>query len=494
MRQRLRTYQVDSIAALRKMAAAGHRRVILVAPTGSGKTTIIAELIHLSAGRGSVIYFLAHRKELLDQCSARLDEWDVDHGVFQAGHHRWDPYKRVQVASVMTLRNRLNKVDERTGERVFEGRADIIIIDEAHRSTADSYTEIVSMFPNAVVIGMTATPCRLNGRPLGLFYQSMYIAAQPRELVKDGFLMEPEIYAPAHLDLSAIKSRAGDYSKEELAELVDKPKLTGDIVDHHRSLMWPGSRTVVFATTVAHSEHLAAAFAQAGVRVASVDGETEANKRDAILKDLKSGKLQVVCNVNLLTEGWDLPHLDAVILARPTKSLALCLQMVGRVLRTSRGKDRAIILDHADNIRAHGFPTEDRLWSLDGGAPRRAADAPGVKNCPKCGYVVETGTPLCPRCGYEWEAKTREEIEIEDGRLQMLQREQYEEEIKFLYRGYVEALRNNFGNGGAFPSYTSHRFMEKYGRWPDKSMKIRVRKQYEEEQRKISRDRREADA
>lgn len=494
MRQTLRKYQIEAIAGLRRMAAAGHRKILLVAPTGSGKTTIIAELIHLSASRGSRIYFLAHRKELLDQCSARLDEWDVDHGVFQAGHRQWDPWKRVQVASVMTMRNRLNKVDERTGERVFDTQPDIVIIDEAHRSTADSYTEIVEMFPSAVVIGMTATPCRLNGRPLGMFYQEMMIAAQPRELVDEGFLMEPEIYAPARVDLSNVKSRAGDYSREELEELIDKPKLTGDIVDHHRSLMWPGSRTVVFATTVAHSEHLADAFTRAGVRVASVDGQTDGALRDRILADLRSGKLQVVCNVNLLTEGWDLPHLDAAILARPTKSLALYLQMVGRVLRTARGKNRAIILDHADNVRAHGFPTEDRLWSLEEGAPRRLPESPGVKNCLECGYVVETGTLECPRCGFKWETKTREEIEIEDGRLQMLERDKYEAEFRALFGFYVRALEMGIGNPGTFPSYASHRFYEKFGRWPDKSSKIRVRKQYEEEQRKLAREQRESNA
>lgn len=490
MRQVLRGYQTEAIRRLRQLAAGGHLHILLVAPTGSGKTTIIAELIHLSSSRGSRIWFLAHRKELLDQCSARLDDWAVDHGVFQSGHSRWDPYKRVQVASVMTLRNRLNAVDPRSGEPVFEGRADIVIIDEAHRSTAASYTEIVSMLPRAVVIGMTATPCRLNGRPLGLFYEAMHIAAQPAELVSAGFLMEPEIYAPASIDLSKIKSRGGDYSKEELEELIDKPKLTGDLVDHHRSLMWPGSRTVVFATTVRHSEHLAEAFRTSGVRAASVDGETESNERDRILADLRQGKLQVVCNVNLLTEGWDLPHLDCVMMARPTKSLALYLQMVGRVLRTSRGKNRAIVLDHADNVRAHGFPTEDRLWSLDEGAPIRLATAPGVKNCPKCGYVVITGTDACPRCGFVWESKTREEIEIEDGKLQILQREKYEEEYRFLFAQYLEALRNNFKVNGTFPSYSSHRFYEKYGRWPDKAMKIRVRKQHEEQQKEIARKQR----
>ncbi len=470
------------------------RRSLLVSPTGSGKTTIIAELIHLSASRGSRIYFLAHRKELLDQCSQRLDQWDVPHGVFQSGHRRWSPFERVQVASVMTLRNRLNKVDERTGERSFDAQADIVIIDEAHRSTAASYTEIVENLPNAVVIGLTATPCRLNGKPLGMFYQSMHIAAQPSQLVREGYLIEPEIYAPARFDLSQLKSRAGDYNREDLEELIDKPKLIGDIIEHYRSLMWSGSRTVVFATSVRHAEHLAEGFRSAGVRAASIDGTTDDVTRDRVLADLRSGALSVVCNVNLLTEGWDLPHLDAIIKARPTKSLSLNLQMDGRVLRPAKGKSRAIILDHADNTRAHGFPTEDREWSLQEGAPRRDPSAPGVKNCPKCGYVVITGTAACPRCGYQWETKTKEEIEIEEGKLQILEREKYEDEMRFLYRAYAEAIRNNFGNGSSFPSYSAHRFYEKYGRWPDKAMKIRVRKAYEEKQQEIAKKQREAEA
>jgi superfamily II DNA or RNA helicase len=384
----LRDYQVAAIDQVRDAFRRGTKRVCLVAPTGAGKTTIAAEMIRLTVERGGRVLFLAHRKELIDQCAERLDQFGIDLGVIKAGTIRAKRSAAVQVASVQTLVNRELPP------------ATLIIPDECHRSIGPTQFKIISSYPDARVVGLTATPVRLDGRGLGEMYQELVVAARVSELVQRGVLIRPRVYAPVKPDLAGVASTAGDYNQAALGAAMDKPKLVGDIVEHWLRLAH-GRKTVVFASSVEHSMHISEAFRNVGIAAQHLDGATETTRRVQILKDLSEGALTVVSNVNVLSEGWDCPSVECIVLARPTQSMGMYLQMVGRGVRSAPGKREAIVLDHAGCTLSHGLATDDRAWSLTS-PKRRPSEAMPLKNCPACYIVVPSGTAVC-QCGYAWE-------------------------------------------------------------------------------------------
>ncbi len=315
----------------------------------SGKTTIAGEMIRSAAARDKRILFLAHRKELISQCSRRLADMGVDHGIIRANDSRRRPWLRVHVCSVPTLIRR-NPLPP----------ADLIFIDEAHRARGASYEQILKQYPQAVCIGLTATPARSDGRGMGRLFSSMVECPSLGELTEMGHLVPTRVFAPARPDLTGVHTTAGDYKKDELARAVDKPKLVGDVVSHW--MKYARERlTVVFAVSIAHSRHLRDEFLQARIAAEHLDGETPERERDAILERLSSGRTQVLCNVGVLTEGWDCPATSCAILARPTQSVGLYLQMAGRILRPHPGKLDALILDHAGCTLQHGFIDEERV-------------------------------------------------------------------------------------------------------------------------------------
>lgn len=400
------------------------------------------------------------------------------HGVIMANHHLWQPRRLTQVASVDTLRNRL-RVDE-DGKRRWDPVAKIIIIDEAHRSTAPSYETICAAHPEAVVLGLTATPCRQNGKGLGAFYEQLVMVAQPSELVRDGFLMEPTIYAPQTPDLEKVHVSDGDYNTKELQIAVDRPGLIGGVVQHFDLLVGHGRRSVVFAAGVEHSIHLRDRFREAGYLAEHIDGDTPAPERAEILRKINSGEIEVVTNCGILTEGWDLPNLDAVVLARPTKSLALYLQMIGRVLRPAPGKLRALVLDHAGNVDRHGWPTCDRDWELSTGASKTKPES--LKNCPRCGYVMPSTARICEACQFVFVVKPKPPPEEMDGELALREAPTPEERVTFLFDHICRAKRFDMQESAdGFPGWVSHRFKEKYKTWPSKREKTEALQRYHSE-------------
>lgn len=465
MRQQLRPYQIAALQQTRDLIRADKQRILIVAPTGAGKTTIAAEIIHGAVEKGSRVLFLAHRKELIDQCSKRLDEWGVDHGVVQASHWRTRPGMPVQVASVQSYANRI--ADGR-----IKADAALIIVDEAHRSMAPSYQRLIAAHPDAVTLGLTATPVRQDGQGLGEIYQELILVAQPDELVRDRFLIEPTIYSGADVDVSGLRRSRHDYLEQDVAKLMDRPKLIGDVVSHHKRIVGRGKRTVVFAASVEHSGHLVASFAAAGIPAAHVDAETTREIRDVRLGQLRSGDIEVLCNVGILTEGWDLPSLDAAILARPTRSIGLYLQMIGRVLRPAPGKARALVLDHGSNVRRMGWPTASREWSLETGMVTKSTVA-AVTNCPSCGRAIVVGTAECPGCKTDVPVKSRPPLEVVDGELREIKAEAAPvpatpgEMLSALCGFVVVARRNGMRTDAAgFPGFAAYRFQERFGRWP----------------------------
>jgi superfamily II DNA or RNA helicase len=285
----------------------------------------------------------------------------------------------------------------------------LIVIDEAHHAPARTYQKIIELFPNATVIGCTATPCRGDGRGLGGIFTTLVETPQIATLIVQGHLVRSRVYAPVtdrNLDLKGVTVRNGDYAENELGERMDRAKLIGDIVTHWLKY-GERRRTVCFATSVTHSVHICDEFVKAGVRAEHIDGSTPKPERDAALARLASGQTEVIVNCMVLTEGWDMPAVGCCILARPTKKMGLFRQMIGRVLRPADSKPDAIVLDHSGAVFQHGLPEDHVEWQLDPDhravAPAHQArldrKVPGLIECSQCQTLRRGGQP-CPNCGF----------------------------------------------------------------------------------------------
>lgn len=398
----LRPYQTTAVAELDTRAVPG-ARILCVAPTGAGKTTIFCRLVADALACGGRCLVIAHRTELISQAYGRLITSGVpEHqvGVIMADGvivhpitgrrvNCARPLAAVQVASIDTLRNRL-KAAKPPG-------VTLVIIDECHRALAKSYRDVFDAYPDAVHLGFTATPYRGDGRGLGDVYRELLVVTTPKTLMAEGFLSEPRVFShPKRADLSKVQTVAGDYDQEQLAEACDKRELVGSIVEHwHRHL--EGVRTVAFSVNVAHAIHIAEEFRAAGVPAEPLDGETKPEERAAILARLDRGETLVVANCNVLTEGWDQPSAKGCILAAPTKSRAKYIQQAGRVLRPWNGV-MPVILDHAGCVLEHDLPQADWEFSLDG-KKRRAKSKVSVKECPVCFGAVPSQARTCTYCG-----------------------------------------------------------------------------------------------
>lgn len=407
-----------------------------------GKTTIFAYVTTAAAAKGRCVYLIAHRAELVKQIAMTLARFGTRHRVVAPGpivrqvqveqfkaHGKTlvDPAARVIVASVQTLVKRLD--DENLP------KPDIIVIDEAHHLTLDStWGRVVSAFPDAKLLPVTATPCRLDGKGLGLgaggFADELVMGPTMRELIDAGFLSPYRIFAPPNaLDLTGVRTRMGDYAKEQLATAVDKPSITGDAVEHYQRLA-AGKRAVAFCVSVAHAQHVATEFHAAGVPAEFLDGTLDALERDRIIKRFEAGQTLVLSSCDIVSEGFDLPSIEVAILLRPTQSLSLYIQQVGRALRTFPGKTEAIILDHVGAVATHGLPDEERDWSLEGVTKKKRAandNEPGVdrvSTCPKC-FTIHLPAPACPTCGHVYPVKERK-VDQADGELVELGADQLE--------------------------------------------------------------------
>jgi superfamily II DNA or RNA helicase len=404
----LRPYQEFAIDEIKRKFQAGDTRVCLVAPTGAGKTTIAAELIKRTIANGKRVLFMAHRTELIEQCASRLDTFGVPLGIIKSGTKRSNIKAPVQVASVQTLIRR--ELPE----------AHLIIIDECHRVMGRTYLEILGGYSSARVIGLTATPIRLDGKGITDVFQSLVEASKVSNLIHDGVLVKPKVFGPSTPDLTNVKMTAGDFNQKQLSDVMDNKSITGDIVKTYieKSV---GKLAVCFATSVNHSLNIVDEFKRAGISAEHLDGETPADQRSMILKRLADGAIHVVSNVNVLTEGWDCPNVEVVILARPTASLSMYLQMVGRGVRSAPGKMGAVVLDHAGNTLRHGFSSQDRDWeNLWSGEKKEKIKREGsAKSCPVCFCIVPSGVMSCPECGHEFaaEKKERSKIRVASGEL-----------------------------------------------------------------------------
>lgn len=402
----LRPYQDRLANDIRSAFSTGARRPLAVSPTGSGKTVLFSYITSQVLKRGARVMIVAHRREILDQISATLNRVCVPHGFIQAGKPM--SKQAAMVASIQTLGRRLDQIAE----------PDLVIIDEAHHAVSKTYIEVFARWPNSKFIGVTATPERLDGKGLGSMFDRMVMGPSVEWLIDNGFLARPVYYAPKEsVDLSGVHKVAGDFDRAEAEEIIDTPRITGDAVTHYRRFCG-GQRAVAFCISVAHAQHVADQFCAAGVPAASIDGTLDPEVRRQRVADLTAGKILVLTSCELISEGFDLPAVNAAILLRPTHSLSMHLQQLGRALRPFHGKTHATILDHVGNCLRHGLAEQERAWDLDGREKRAKKSTPvETKQCKHC-FAIFTGT-TCPQCGTDREVTAREVEEV-DGELQRL--------------------------------------------------------------------------
>lgn len=419
----LRTYQTQAINKLRASFIKGKKSLLLVMPTGAGKTVVFAEISKRLVESERKVLILVHRRELIKQAANKLKLIGVSHGIIAA---KFKPTnKNIQIASIQTLVRRLDK---------NEFFPDYIIIDEAHHTAAGSWQKILDYFnetSQSYKIGCTATPTRLDGKGLGDFFEEMVFGPSIRKLIDDKFLAPYKVFAPPlKANLNAVKVVAGDYKKSELQNELNKVDIIGDAVEQYKKHA-DGLPAIAFCISIKHAQEVCEQFKNAGYKSAVIHGEMNIDDRDEVIKDLSKGKINVLTSVDVISEGTDVEIVSCAILLRPTKSESLYLQQVGRVLRYQENKT-AIILDHVNNTRTFGFVDDDRKWDLNSKKRNnRKKNTEGlitVETCKRC-FATYKPQPKCPVCSYESQMRQRY-IKHEEGQLQELKRVEIETDQK----------------------------------------------------------------
>jgi superfamily II DNA or RNA helicase len=374
-------------------------------------------MISGTTGRNQSAWFICHRAELVEGTSKTLTKFGIHHSII-AGGYAMNLQALAQVCSIDTLKNRLDKLKAPR----------LAIIDEAHHCGAAGWAMVVKWLHEngALVIGLSATPQRLDGQGLDAHFGAMVPGPAVAWLIENGHLAPYRIYAPSAPDMKGVRKQMGDFARGETAERMDKPKLVGDAITHWRKYA-NGLRTVAFGVTRAHSLHIAEQFNAAGIAAAHLDGDTPKGERKSIIRDYADGSLQVLTNVGLFGEGFDLSAIaqtdvtiDAVLDMAPTMSLSAYMQRGGRMLRPGPGKV-GIYLDHAGNSSRHGFFDDEREWTLEGRAKgdKAANDnaPPPPMTCDGCFIQIRRpAPPCCPSCGKRLQAETKP-LEVAEGEL-----------------------------------------------------------------------------
>jgi superfamily II DNA or RNA helicase len=382
----LRDYQISLVNKTR-IDSLTSNKVLAVLPCGGGKTVMFAFICasHLQKNPNGYVWFLVHRQELIDQTIETFDK----HGISR---------DRVLIAMVQSVSRHLDRYSAPS----------LIVFDEAHHATAGTWTKIVTAFFHSPIIGLTATPCRLDGSGLGNVFGVMSVGVSAKWLIEHKYLSEYDYYAPKiDFDEAAWKIKGNDYDLDSVGKSMDKPKIYGDIlkyIDDKR-------KTIIYAPNISFSKKIEEML---GSKCRHFDGDTPKKERKQIIEDFRCGKISVLTNVNLIGEGFDVPDCDCCILLRPTMSVALYIQQASRCLRYKIGK-RAVIYDLVGNVYKHGLPTEDRQWFLN--KPVKVRNKTNdkeliVRTCKNCFRVYEGQNRICPYCGHD-NGKTQREIELD---------------------------------------------------------------------------------
>jgi DNA repair protein RadD len=365
--------------------------------------------------KGNRVLILVHRVELLEQASRALDATGVSHGLIAAGRSL-NLTAPVQVASVQTLASRLGRLPP----DLFQ----LCIADEAHHTPAASWAKVLRHFAGLRVLGVTATPCRSDGRGLSEWYDEMVIGPSAAWLTEHGYLAPARVFCPdVGLETAGLRTRMGDFDLRGFDERAGELQIMGGVVEHFQRYIGDGT-CITFCCSVAHAQHQAEAYRAHGIPAASIDGTMTTAERRELLADLGTGRLRVLTSCALIGEGVDVPSVTGCQFLRPTKSLSLHLQMVGRALRPQPGKT-AILLDHVGNFTRPGLGhhLEERQWTLDGAPKSDKKSAPSVKECPQCSAALPSVARVCAECGYVFPVQEREIVYV-GGELRELTGEQ----------------------------------------------------------------------
>lgn len=360
---------------------------MLVLPTGSGKTTIFSYVVKQSLERGKRVMVVSRGRKIVQQASDRLTLEEVPHGVMMGSHPLYAPERLVQICSISTLRTRKKWP-----------QADLIVIDECHFATAPEFHEMLSIYPDAYVLSVTATPW--TQKPLDHLASVIVSPVTPEEIIAEGFLVKGRYFAPTKPDLRGVRIRAGDYVEEDLERVMNGAQVVGDLVEAYQKFS-SGLSALCFCVSIAHAKIVCEQFNQAGIPATMLHAGSPDDIRDRAIAELNTGPLQVICNVGVMGTGVDIPWLRTIISARPTKSLNLWLQQIGRGSRPYPGKDCFLVLDHADNCRKHGFMEEARVPTLGGVIQTEHSN---LKTCEACYAIFDfTKNPeTCPACLGVW--------------------------------------------------------------------------------------------
>jgi len=376
----------------RSELANGEKSVLIVSPAGSGKSIVIGDIAKRATDKKGWVLFLVHRKELIEQITETFQESSVD-------------MARTTIMTVTRVKNRLGSLPTPT----------LIITDETHHSLAKTYQEIYDYYPDVPKLGFTATPWRLSGEGFEKVYSAMVEGPQVQWLIDNHYLADFDYYAPKLIDSQKLStSSTGDYSSESITKSLER-KAFGDCVKHYQKLAG-GKQAILYAHSVEASQRLAAEFNLNGITAAHADAKTPKTEREKIMSDFKTGKITILCNVDLISEGFNVPECGVVILMRPTASLVLYIQQSMRGMRFRPGK-RAIIIDHVGNIERFAPPNAERNWSLTGRPKRkgkqREPELDKYTTCEVCSCVFLKEDLQCPQCGQEISTEKQSNLEID---------------------------------------------------------------------------------
>lgn len=370
----LRTYQTELINNIRKSIRTGNKSVVAVLGCGGGKSVIQAEIARSATAKGNRVLFLVHRKELCGQIRNTFENQGVD-------------MELCSVNMVQTVSRRLDDIPE----------PEVIITDECHHSTANTYRKIYDKFPNALKLGFTATPIRLNKGGLGEVYQDLITSVSTKWLIDNHYLAPYKYYSVKLADTSGLHIRSGEYKADEVACLMQNKEIYGETITQWEKLA-KGRKTIVYCASVEASKMTADEFSNAGYISCSLDGTTPENERRDVMERFRNGEIQILCNCDLFGEGLDVPDCECVVLLRPTQSLTLYIQQSMRSMRYMPDKT-AIIIDHVGNCYLHGLPDDDRKWTLE--SKQNQETTVKIRECPNCYAVYAPTLSKCPYCKYE---------------------------------------------------------------------------------------------